>query len=363
MASVSGQPVGEPVGHHLRPVPLPVPPSSASVTDDGTLKDTPANRALRPEVTPQAVFEDKALTESAVYADEKSILLQGDVKEQLRLLIDTGVEVDCIVTSPPYYGQRDYGVDGQIGLEEHPSEFIDELVEVFSLCRQLLRETGSLWINLGDTYWSGKGAHRGKEAKQRARRFGIRPQDRPGDGGWARPKQLLLIPHRLAIALQDDGWLVRNDNVWVKPNPVPDQVRDRCSMSHEYVFHLTNSRYYYFNRLPVGREMPSGSVLPPLDTWEVAPSTGNGFHKASFSEELVRTPILASTPPQGIVLDPFNGSGTTGIFARTHGYRSIGIDISDEYCQQAANALRHLDAALATNSEEGYDALSEPGDD
>ena len=358
MAEASAKPQRKKESHLV-----PVPPSSASVTDTGRLKDTPANRALRPEVTPQALFEDPKLTANAVYADKDSILLQGDVKEQLRLLIDVGLQVDCIVTSPPYYGQRDYGIDGQIGLEDHPSDFLTELVEVFTLCRQVLRETGSLWINIGDTYWSGKGAHKSKEIKQGARRFGIRPQDKPGDGHWARPKQLLLIPHRLAIALQESGWLVRNDNVWVKPNPVPDQVRDRCSMSHEYVFHLTNSRYYYFNRLPVGREMPSGSVLPPRDTWEVDTSNGNGSHKASFSEDLVRIPILASTPSKGIVLDPFNGSGTTTIFARTHGFRAIGIDISSEYCEQAAEALQHLDAALTTPSEEGYDELSEPGDD
>ena len=322
------------------------PPSSASVNHAGELKDTPANRALRPDTTPASVFGSKKIRDGAAYADDRSILLCGDVKEQLQKLIDAKLYVDCIVTSPPYYGQRDYGVDGQIGHEEHPSQFIDELVEVFSLCRQVLRDTGSMWINIGDTYWSGKGAHKSKEIKQGARRFGIRPQDRPGDGKWARPKQLLLIPHRLAIALQDDGWLVRNDNVWIKPNPVPDQVRDRCSMSHEYVFHLTNNRWYYFNRLPVGRQMPSGSVLPPLDTWEVAPSTGSGNHRASFSADLLRIPILSSTPPGGIVLDPFNGSGTSTIFARSQGFRSIGIDISPDYCVQAAGALRHLDAAL-----------------
>ena len=323
-----------------------IPPSSTSVTDNGRLKDTPANRALRPETTSQRVFENPDLTSGSFYADEKSILLHGDVKEQLQRLIEAEMQVDCIVTSPPYYGQRDYGVDGQIGLEDHPSEFLAELVEVFALCRQVLRETGSLWINIGDTYWSGKGAHKSKENKQAARRFGIRPQDKAGDGRWARPKQLLLIPHRLAIALQDDGWLVRNDNVWVKPNPVPDQVRDRCSRSHEYVFHLTKRRYYYFNRVPVGRKMPSGSVLPPLDTWEVDPSRGNGSHKASFSEDLVRIPIVASTPPRGIILDPFNGQGTSTRFARAHGFRAIGIDINREYCDQAAGAFERLDSTV-----------------
>lgn len=247
--------------------------------------------------------------------------------------------VDCIVTSPPFYGQRDYGVEGQLGLESHPSEYISNLLEVFSLCWDLLSDTGSLWVNLGDTYWSGKGAHLSSESKQSARRFGLRPQDAPGDGAWARPKQLLLIPHRFAIAMQDAGWLVRNDNVWVKPNPVPDQVRDRCSSSHEYVFHFTKARWYYFNRQRVGRQVKSGSILPPLDTWKVAVSKGRGDHKASFSEDLVRVPIMATTPPKGIVLDPFCGSGTTLAFADKYGFRSIGIDIKPEYCQQSKELL------------------------
>jgi hypothetical protein len=118
-------------------------------------------------------------------------------------------------------------------------------------------------VNIGDTFWSGKGAHKSSEKKQSARRFGLRPQDLPGDGRWARPKQLLLIPHRFAIAMQEAGWLVRNDNVSVKPNPIPDQVRDRCSASHEYVFHFTKSRWYYFNRTPVGRKTAGGGTLPP----------------------------------------------------------------------------------------------------
>lgn len=323
--------------------PNPVPPTRASL-NNGQLKDTPANRALLPEVTSVADFTNPALTKKAYYADDLSILFAGEVIECLEHLVTHNIQVDCIVTSPPYYGQRDYGVDGQIGLEEHPQEFINKLVSIFELCWHVLRDTGSLWINIGDTYWSGKGAHKSGEIKQGARRFGLRPQDKPGDGKWTKPKQLLLIPHRLAIALQDKGWLVRNDNVWVKPNPIPDQVRDRCSMSHEYVFHLTKSRWYYFDRHKVGRESSSGSILPPLDTWEVPPSSGNGKHRASFSQELVRIPILSTTPPQGIVLDVFNGSGTSMVYARQHGFRSIGIDINPDYCQQAVDALKAIPA-------------------
>lgn len=320
-------------------------PTGRASVHGGKLKDTPANRALHPVILDQGVFADQNLARSAYYADDHSLILNDDVKSGLQRLIDAKVKVNCIVTSPPYYGQRDYGVDGQYGLETDPQSFIDRLGEVFEMCWEVLEDNGSLWINIGDTYWSGKGAHKSSETKQSARRFGRRPQDAPGDGVWTRPKQLLLIPHRLAIALQDQGWIVRNDNVWVKPNPVPDQVRDRCSISHEYVFHLTKSRWYYFNRHAVGRPQPSGSVLPPIDTWSIPTATRpKTNHRASFSEELVRIPILATTPTNGVVLDPFNGTGTTMAFARQNGFRSIGIDLKEDYCAHAADRLKELDS-------------------
>lgn len=317
----------------------PTPPGKASMDKDG-LKDTPANRALCPSETPQELFTKRSVRAKSFFSDASTLIFNDDVKDALRYLVKHGIQVDCIVTSPPFYGQRDYGVDGQLGLERHPREFIHNLVEVFQLCRPILRDTGSLFVNLGDTYWSGKGAHKSGEAKQSARRFGIRPQDRPGDGKWSRPKQLLLIPHRFAIAMQDEGWLVRNDNVWRKPNPIPDQVRDRCSMSKEYVFHFTKKRWYYYDRHAVGRKASTGSLLPPTDVWEVNPSKGNnGTHRATFSEELVRIPVLATTPENGIVLDPFSGSGTTLVFARSHGFRSIGIDLNRDYCEHARDAV------------------------
>jgi len=317
----------------------PLPPSSKSIGANG-LKQTPANRALNPEMTPHEVFRKRAVKRRAFYADRRHLVFSDPVEDTLRFLKKHEIEVDCIVTSPPFYGQRDYGFEGQIGLEKHPREYIKRLMQVFDLCLPVLKKTGSLWVNLGDTYWSGKGATKSGEKKQPARRFGIRPQDKPGDGIWTKPKQLLLVPHRFAIAMQDAGWLVRNDNVWIKPNPIPDQVRDRCSISHEYVFHFTKERWYYFNRHIVGREMPSGSTMPPLDTWQIPPSRGAKGHKAAFSEELVRIPVLATTPPQGIVLDPFAGSGTTLGFASKHGFRSIAIDMKPEYCEQTVKLLK-----------------------
>lgn len=302
-----------------------------------------------PQTSPQETFTSEQLVSKAYYADERTLIFNADTSTVLEWLANAGLMVNCIVTSPPFYGQRDYEVDGQIGLEPHPSQFVAKLVEIFEQCRPILQNTGSLWVNLGDTYWSGKGQHRSDEKKQSARRFGLRPQDTKGDGLWCRPKQLLLIPHRFAIAMQDKGWLVRNDNVWVKPNPIPDQVRDRCSMSHEYMFHFVMERWYYFDREAVGRPSPHKTKLPPADTWIVPPSRGSNGHKAAFSEELLRIPIRSTTPLGGIVLDPFAGSGTSLIYARKLGFRSIGIDIKEEFCRIMAYAARDMASSPSRN--------------
>ena len=294
---------------------------------------TKANQAFEPKILPDDIFNSSYLRKKAFYHDEMTIILNMDAKEGIRLLESCGVTVNCIVSSPPFYGQRDYGVEGQIGLEEHPEVFIQNLVQIFDACRPILTENGSMWVNLGDTYWSGKGEHKSGESKQNARRFGIRPQDKKGDGKLCVPKQLLLIPHRFAIAMQDESWIVRNDNVWIKPNPVPDQVRDRCSVSHEYIFHFVKSRWYFFGKGRVARNVNSNSVLPPLDTWQVSAVRGKHQHKARFSDDLVRIPILSTTPENGIVLDPFAGSGTSLSYARRNGFRSIGIDLSKEFCE------------------------------
>lgn len=324
--------VGPEAGHH-----------QASYDDHGGLKDTPANRALHPRVCSGEAFERLFSLGCCYWHDDDTVILQGDASTVLPLVAAEGVHADCAVTSPPYYGQRDYGVDGEIGLERDPKDFIGALKAVFHELWPALADTGSLWVNIGDTYWSGKGASTGVDGKQPARRFGKRPQDYPGDGHWTRPKQLLLIPHRMAIALQDDGWLVRGDNIWVKPNPLPDPVRDRCSVSHEHVFHFTKSRWYYFDKSKVGVANSRGRIIPPKDTWMIpqskGASSGQAEHKASYPMELVRIPIDATAPEGGIVLDPFMGSGTTLEYAKTHGLRSIGIELSGEYCRMAVENL------------------------
>ncbi len=296
--------------------------------------------ALAVEETPRHVFCAPALRRRAYRSDPSWLVFQADAVQAARWLADAGLQVDCIVTSPPFYGQRDYQVAGQIGLEADPQQYLDRLVAAFNAYVPVLKKTGSLWVNLGDTYWSGRGEHKSGEGKQSARRFGVRPQDRTRGGPWTRPKQLLLLPHRFAIAMQESGWVVRNDNVWVKPYPIPDQVRDRCSVSHEHVFHFVRSRFYYFLRDQVGRPGARGTILPPWDTWQVPPSRGGNGHKASFSEELVALPIRATCPPGGVVLDPFAGSGTALAYALKQGCRAIGVDLKREYCETAASACR-----------------------
>lgn len=272
-------------------------------------------------------------------AKKRALLYEGDAAQILAAMKPNSV--DCVVTSPPYYGQRDYGVEGQIGLESDPQQYIDKLVHVFNLVQKVLKPSGSLWINIGDTYWSGKGTPKGNDAKQKNRRF-TRPQDRSGTKPWCVPKQLLLIPHRLAIAMQSSGWIVRNDNVWNKVAPTPDPVDDRCSLVHEYVFHFVKRRRYYFNHEAVA--VPSNGeneTKPPPSVWTLPKAVNKGTHQAVFPRELVMLPIKATCPPGGVFLDPFCGTGTALSVAIELGdkRRAIGIDISSLALDEAQNRM------------------------
>lgn len=262
-------------------------------------------------------------------------LYKGDAMEVLSTLDENSV--DCIVTSPPYYGQRDYGVDGQLGLETHPQAYIDKLVAVFHQAQRVLKPTGSLWVNIGDTYWSGKGRSHGIDAKQKYRRF-TRPQDKAGERPWCAPKQLLLIPHRFAIAMQDDGWIVRNDNVWHKPGPTPDPVKDRCALTHEYIFHFVKHRKYYFNAVAVA--VPSNgkrATKTPPSVWTIPTTPSRKTHRAVFPEQLMTLPLQATCPSDGVLLDPFCGSATALVAAlmQSKDRNVIGIDISEDALKEA----------------------------
>ncbi len=266
-------------------------------------------------------------------------LYRGDAAQVLKLL--PKASVDCIVTSPPYYGQRDYKIKDQIGLEVHPQEYIDRLVAVFHAAKRVLKPSGSLWVNLGDTYWSGKGKPGGEDKKQKNRRF-LRPQDKSGPRPLCAPKQLLLIPHRFAIAMQDDGWIVRNDNVWYKVNPTPDPVEDRSASVHEYVFHFVLQRRYHYHYKAVSVPSNGGNMKKaPPSVWHIPTATNFKKHVAVFPEELIRVPVLASLPQNGTLLDPFCGSGTALEYAMSHvkGSKGIGIDLSLSALKEARKLL------------------------
>ena len=252
----------------------------------------------------------------AFFETETVTLYQGDAAAIMAQL--PAASVDCIVTSPPYYGQRDYEVEGQLGLEDHPQMFIDHLVAVFRQARRILKPTGNLWVNLGDTYWSGKGAAHGSDGKQKNRRF-VRPQDKVGERPWCQSKQLLLIPHRFAMAMQEDGWIVRADNVWHKPWPTPDKrTRDRSVTAHEYVFHFVQQEEYYYDAdavaLPANNGQHNTKALSSV--WTISTIPSQKRHIAVFSPQLVSLPILATCPPGSVFLDPFCGSGTALQFVR-----------------------------------------------
>ncbi len=248
-------------------------------------------------------------------------------------------------------------MDGQIGAEESPAEFVAALVAVFREARRVLADDGTLWLNLGDTYYSGRGAAMGIDAKNPARRFGARSVDK-GGASWAAPKNLLGIPWRVAFALQDDGWILRNDIIWSKPNAMPESVADRLSTRHEHMFMFSKKPRYWFDLDPIrephatepGREgenyMRGQKALRPVgpgsgaysaagrnpgDVWTIATQPFSEAHFATMPPALAERCIQAGCKPGGTVLDPFSGSGTTGLAAAKHGRRYVGIDLNADY--------------------------------
>ncbi len=194
-------------------------------------------------------------------------IYEGDVRKRISEIPDGSVQT-C-VTSPPYFGLRDYGRDGQIGLEPTPDQFVSSMVDVFREVRRVLRDDGTLWLNLGDSYWSAKGAPHGVDPKQGARRGFSRPQDRAPPAGL-KAKDLIGIPWRVAFALQADGWYLRQDIIWHKPNPMPESVTDRCTKAHEYVFLLSKGPRYYFDADAIAERAERGSAGSALDGGKTA---------------------------------------------------------------------------------------------
>ena len=262
---------------------------------------------------------------------EKSLLLLGDAKDVLKTLPDESAQ--CVVTSPPYWGLRDYHIDGQIGLEPSVYEYIERLADLFDQVGRVLKHDGTLWLNIGDSYTSGGRKWRAPDGKNKARAMSIRPDTPEG----LKPKELIGVPWRLAFALQARGWYLRSDIVWEKPNCQPESVRDRPTKSHEYIFLFSKDERYKYRvdalKGPNGRRI--------RDVWSVntkADKETSG-HFAVYPVELIEPCLLFGSDEDDLVLDPFMGSGTTAIAARRLNRRFVGIELNPEYYQLSINRL------------------------
>ena len=307
-------------------------------------------------------------------------VLLGDALEQLRTL--EAESVYTCVTSPPYYNLRDYGAAGQIGMEEQPEEYIAKLVDVFREVRRVLRKDGTLWVNIGDSYaGSGKGRvadgthYMGKPSKSgdyQGVSSGILHKTAAAN---CKRKDLIGIPWMLAFALRADSWYLRQDIIWEKPNAMPESVRDRCTKAHEYIFLLAKSARYYFDAAAIrepcgtkgnartfrgggaytngksfrnsvrtkreshGNRINSTGERNRRSVWSIATAQFKAAHYATFPERLVEPCILAGCPEGGVVLDPFAGSGTTGVVAKRLRRNFIGVEINPDYQKMAQDRI------------------------
>lgn len=286
-------------------------------------------------------------------------IIDGDCRDVLSTL--DAASVHCCVTSPPYFGLRDYGHDGQIGLEPTPDEFVTALVEVFREVRRVLRDDGTLWLNLGDSYAGSWGAQSRGATSALADRSVSSQQilahpKRTNTGSVAagapyKPKDLLGIPWMVAFALRADGWYLRSEIIWAKPNPMPESVTDRPTKAHEYVFLLSKSPRYFYDadaiREPHADGKWGGEDGPTLNpagrnkrsVWTVATQPFAGAHFATFPPKLIEPCILAGCPEGGMVLDPFAGAGTTGMVALRHGRSFVGVELNQQYAAMARERI------------------------
>lgn len=240
---------------------------------------------------------------------------------------------DCIVTSPPYWGLRDYEIDGQVGAEPTVDDYISGLVGLFREARRVLVDDGTLWLNIGDSYTSGGRTRRAADRKNKARAMSYRAPTPAG----LKPKDLVGIPWRLAFALQADGWYLRSDIVWNKPNCQPESVKDRPTRSHEYVFLLSKTEKYFYDAEAV-LEPASDPMRPKKNrrtVWNINTEPYTGAHFAVFPKPLVRLCVAAGSRVGGRVLDPFFGSGTTGVVCRELERDCTGIEMNADYIKLA----------------------------
>lgn len=261
--------------------------------------------------------------------DRNSALICGDTEKVVSCLPDRLFQT-C-VTSPPYWSLRDYNIPGQVGLEDSVVDYIDHLVRVFAEVRRVMHNNGTLWLNIGDSYTSGGRTWRATDKKNPVRAMNVRPPTPEG----LKSKDLIGVPWLLAFALQREGWYLRADIIWNKPNCQPESVKDRPTRCHEYLFLFSKSEHYHYDAGAV--RGPNGRNLRTV--WDVHTKPYQGAHFATFPPELIEPCISLSSQPQDLVLDPFIGSGTTGIVALKLKRRFVGIELNPSYLQIAEERL------------------------
>lgn len=324
-------------------------------------------------------------------------LYHGDCLATLKTF--TSESINCCVTSPPYFGLRDYGVDGQIGMEHTPDDFVNSLVTVFREVRRVLKDDGTLWVNLGDSYSAHKdcksiGQSLAKGTTRENAHVIEKSKNRTSDSKMLKSvglknKDLIGIPWMVAFALRADGWYLRSDIIWSKPNPMPESVQDRPTKAHEYIFLLSKSQHYYYDNKAIAEKAiyagddrgsrtdarrgtmcnsmsgVTGDTRNKRSVWTVSTKPYKEAHFATYPPDLILPCILAGCPEGGTVLDPFNGSGTTGQVALQNNRNYIGIELNAEYIQLTERRLEGAtyQPSLFTQPAVEYQAAAMFGDD
>ena len=291
----------------------------------------------------------------------RDYVLFGDCRDSLKIIANEAEKARMCVTSPPYYGLRDYGgEENQIGQEQSPEQYVEEMVKVFALVRDCITDDGTLWLNIGDSYYNYRSDGNYPQQSVSKTRQDL-PQSTPVRGNkleGLKSKDLIGIPWMLAFALRADGWYLRQDIIWHKPNPMPESVKDRCTKSHEYIFLMSKSKNYYYDNEAIkepakdwgtrdrskGKYHNPGTGLQPhsgltksyskknkRSVWTVNKKPYKGAHFATYPEELIEPCILAGSEKGDIVLDPFMGSGTTAAVAKKNSRAYIGCELHEEY--------------------------------
>ena len=260
-------------------------------------------------------------------------VMTGDCRDSLDTLEPNSV--DCCVTSPPYFGLREYDTDFQVGIEATVQEYVDSLCDILDKVKRVLRDEGTLWLNIGDGYCNTNGYQRSNKGWDRQSRDGAKANDRDLSDllneGY-KVKDVLGVPWKVAFELQRRGWYLRQDIVWSKPNPMPENVFDRCTKSHEFIFLLSKSKKYYFDLQSIKVETADGGGKKnPRSVWSVPVTRYKGAHFATYPPELIEPCIIAGCPPGGTVLDPFGGSGTTAGVAIKNDRQCILMEANPEY--------------------------------